>query len=112
MSNQIVPLTSQPNQLFTAQLTVDGEALVLNLGMRWSYMAGYWVLDIYSAQGESLLTGIPVVTGVWPAANLLAQYGYLAIGSAYVLSNGSQNDYPDDAELGSSFYLLWGDTVK
>ena len=111
MSDQIVPLTSQPNQSFTVQLTVDGASLVLNLVLRWSYMAGYWTMDIYSGQGTLQLAALPLITGVWPAANILAQYGYLGLGSVYLLNNGSNDDYPSNTDLGSAFYLLWGDTA-
>ena len=112
MSNQIVPLTSQPNQSLTVQLIVDAASLTLNLGINYSYMSGYWTLTVYDAQGSLLLSNLPMITGVFPAANILAQYGYLKIGSAYLLNNSSAGtDYPGSTELGSAFYLLWGDTA-
>ena len=107
----VVPLSALPNQAFTAQLTVDGASLVLNLVLSWSYMAGYWVLDVFSAQGALLLSGLPLVTGAYPAANLLAQYGYLNIGSAFLLDAGDPAALPTSANLGTTFYLLWGDTA-
>ena len=111
MANQIVPLTSMPNQSLTTQLIVDGKSLTLNLVLSYSYMSGYWFMTVYSAQGTLLLDSLPMLTGVYPAANILAQYVYLVIGSAYLLNVGnSATDYPGANDLGSNFVLLWGDT--
>jgi hypothetical protein len=42
---------------------------------------------------------------------MLAQYGYLRIGSAYLLNTGNAlEDYPGQGTLGF-FSLLWGDTA-
>lgn len=111
--DQIVPLTTSPNQTVTAQLQVDGKSLTLNLALRFSEMAGYWILAIMDSFGNLLLDSIPLITGVYPSANLLAQYQYLAIGSAYIISMGtSSSDYPGSTDLGSGFQLLWGDTYE
>ena len=111
MANQIVPLTQAPNQAFTVQLTVDGQPLTLNLLLSYSAMAGWWQMQISDAQGNTLIDSVPLVTGYYPAANMLAQYGYLAIGSAYLLNTGnSTDDYPSANNL-TSFSLLWGDTA-
>jgi hypothetical protein len=110
---QIVPLSPLPNQTLTAQLQVDGNAISLNLSIRWSTMAGYWVMSVSSSQNNLLLDSVPMVTGWYPAANILAQYGYLAIGSAYLLNLGNDDsDYPGLTDLGSAFVLLWGDTAS
>ena len=111
MSNQVVPLTPTANQTFTIQLQVDGQPLTLNLSFKWSEMAGYWVMAIRDANQNLLADSIPVITGSYPAANLLAQQQYLKIGSAYILNNGvTDADYPGVNNLGSGFSLLWGDT--
>lgn len=111
MAEQIIPLTPSPNQSFTVQLQVDGNPLTLQLVIRWSAMAGYWVMTILDSSGDLLLDSIPLITGWYPAANLLAQYEYLAIGSAYILNDGnSSSDYPGQSDLGSAFSLLWSDT--
>lgn len=111
MALQVVPLSSS-SQTITAQLQVDGNPLTLVLAINWSAMAGYWVMTIYDAQDNLLLDSIPLVTGWYPAANLLAQYGYLQIGSAYIINLGvDASDYPGNTDLGAGFILLWGDTA-
>jgi len=112
MSLQVVPLSSS-SQTTTVQLQVDGNPLTLVLVVKWSAMAGYWVMTIYDAQDNLLLDSIPLVTGWYPAANLLAQYGYLQIGSAHIINLGvDASDYPGSTDLGVGFILLWGDTAS
>lgn len=110
--DQIVPLDSSANQSFTVSLSVDDNILTLQLVIGFSEMAQYWVMSISDNQGNLLLSSIPLITGDWPAANLLAQYGYLQIGSAYIINAGQVAiDYPDNVSLGTDFYLLWSDTA-
>lgn len=109
--DQIIPLTTAPNQTFAVQLTVNGEPLTLNLELGYSEMSGYWQLAIYSVINNELLASVPLVTGWYPCANVLAQYQYLQIGSAYLLNTGNANtDYPGPQNL-QLFSLLWGDNV-
>lgn len=111
MADQIIPLDNSPQQSFPVALNVDNAVLRLNLDIEFSEMAQYWTMSISDASGKLLLSSIPMLTGDWPGANMLAQYGYLAIGSAFLLNSGQVNlDYPDATSLGNDFFLLWGDT--
>lgn len=111
MSSQLVPLNVAQNQTFTVQLTVNGAPLTLLLTLVYYAMAGYWSLKVANSLGVTLLASVPLVTGWYPAANVLAQYQYLNIGSAYVLNTGnSPLDYPDQNSLGQ-FSLLWADNA-
>lgn len=111
MSAQIVPLAQAPNQSFAVQLTVDGKPLTLNLLLSYVAMAGWWQMQVSDVNGNVIIGSVPLVTGYYPSANMLAQYGYLKIGSAYLLNTGnSQNDYPGPNDL-VNFSLLWSDTV-
>jgi hypothetical protein len=111
---QIVPLNSSPNQNFLANLTVNGAALKLNLSIRFNEIAQYWTMGVADANNTVILASVPLLTGSWPAANILGQYQYKQIGSCYLLnvSNGGNNlDYPNGQNLGTDFILLWGDNV-
>lgn len=111
--NQIIPLTNSPNQTITVNLTVNGAALTLNLTINYMEIGQYWYMQVADANNKLLLAQIPLLTGSWPAANILEQYQYLRIGSAYVLniSNTDVVDYPDANNLGTDFVLMWGDNV-
>ena len=86
MSLQVIPLTNAPNQTLNVNLTVDGAALSLTLILRYSAMCGYWLMSIYTVTGVLLVDSIPLITGAWPAANLLEQQRYLGIGSWYIVN--------------------------
>jgi hypothetical protein len=120
MSLQLITLTTSPNQQLTASLTVDGNPLTLNLAINYDEMAGYWVMAISDSNQNLLMASVPMLCGSYPAANLLKQQRYLAIGSAYIVnvSNLAPTnvdaagglDYPDSTNLGTDFQLWWGDT--
>ena len=106
-----MPLVTAPNQSFAIQLTVDGQPLTLNLTIGYSSMAGYWQMSVADINNNLLIASVPLLTGNYPAANVLAQYGYLRIGSAYLLNTGNApTDYPDANNL-NLYSLLWADTV-
>jgi hypothetical protein len=110
MSDQIVPLTTSPLQTFEIPLSVGTQTVRLNLTIRYNEMAGYWAMDVANQFGIAMLTSVPLITGTWPAANILGQFQYLNIGSAFVINVGNNpNDYPDQTSLGNDFILIWSD---
>jgi hypothetical protein len=111
MSNQTIPLTTANNQTFTVQLTVNGQPLTLNLTVSYNAMAGYWSMAVADVNNNQLVASVPLITGEYPAANILGQYEYLLIGEAYVLNtSSSQADYPGQLTL-NQFTLLWTDNT-
>lgn len=113
MAIQQIPLTTQPNQTFEIPLDVNGTTIRLQLTFRYNEMANYWVMTVVGDGGSILVDNVPLVTGTWPAANILDAYQYLDIGSAYVInaSNASVNDYPNASSLGTDFVLIWSDNA-
>ena len=111
MSAQIVPLQNAANQSFSVQLTVNSAQLTLNLALSYSTMSGWWQMAISDVNGNSLVASVPLVTGFYPCANLLAQYQYLNIGSAYLLNTGNAPTEFPSANTLDQFSLVWGDNV-
>lgn len=111
--NQVIPLTTAPHQSFQVSLAINNLLFRLNLTIDYNEMANYWILGVTDNNGNILLQNVPLITGSWPAANILEQYQYLNIGSAYVInvSNSTINDYPNATDLGTDFILIWGDNV-
>lgn len=112
MANQIIPLTTDANQTFQTTVAVGSKNIALSLAIHYNEMAGYWVMSIADpATNTILLDSIPLITGGYPAANVLGQYSYLGIGSAYVIKTSAVSlDYPDSTDLGTDFVLVWSDT--
>jgi hypothetical protein len=104
----IVPLTTSPNQKFTSTIPIDGKKIKFNFFLRFNTEAKYWVLDVYNSENDSLIVSLNLVCGL----NLLEQYSYLNIGSAYIykVDNSLFDDIPNEYNIGSDFYLVWGDT--
>lgn len=113
MAYSIIPLTNDPDQSLTVTIPVDGKNLTLKLRVKFNDTANYWVMTIIDPKtGNILLDNIPLLTGQYPAADLLGPYKYLGLGSATIVNAGnSQLDYPDSNTLGTDFQLAWGDTV-
>lgn len=105
----IIPLTTSPNQKFTSTIPVDGKKIKFNFFLRFNTEAEYWVLDIFNSKNDSLIVSVNLVCG----ANLLEQYSYLNIGSAYIAKIDStlDSDRPNEFNLGTNFQLIWSDTV-
>lgn len=107
-SPQIVPLTNAPNQSIAVTLSVNGGSLSLNLSVYYNRQGKFWVMDVADSLFNPLVSSVPLIAGVWPGSNILSAFGYLGIGSAYVINqNGVASDWPNDTNLGTDFVLLW-----
>ncbi|HBC94305.1 MAG TPA: hypothetical protein DCZ10_15760 [Pelotomaculum sp.] len=106
MSYYTIPLTSDPSQNFTCTIPVDGRNITLRFRINYNDIAGYWWMSITDSSGALLIDSLPLLTG----QNILGQYQYLGIGSAYLYNNGSSEDNPDNTNLGTDFLLIWGDS--
>jgi hypothetical protein len=113
MAAQIVPLTSAPNQQLSVSLSINGGTVPLQLYVYFNEMAGFWLMDISDQFGSLILGSVPFTTGFYPAANILAPFQSLGIGSAFIINaSGVANDYPSGTQLGSDFVLLWDDSTN
>src|SRR5579863_9981286 len=86
MSLQMIPLSTAPNQQFTALLNVDGAPLTVNVTVKYNEMAQYWILSISDSNNNLLVDSVPALTGSYPAANILEQQRYLGIGAWYIVN--------------------------
>lgn len=110
MPAQIIPVTSSPNQTLSVSLSINQQSITLNLALRYNTSARYWVMSVADKLGNMMVSMIPLITGVWPAANIMAPYDYLGIGSWFVINlNGIASDWPDDTNLGTGFCLIVDD---
>lgn len=114
MADQLIPLDNSPNQVFQVPLNLDGKVKVLVLILRYNEIAQYWVATIKDNHGLLIVDSIPLITGVFPSANILSQFAYLSIGSMYLVnaSNVGSPDYPNNSDLGTDYVLVWSDTPQ
>ena len=107
-----IPLTTDPNQNFIITIPVDNKNITLSLFIRFNSIGNYWVMQVKDKSGNILIDSLPLITGDYPAGDLLGQYQYLNIGSATLIKTGSSaQDNPNSTNLGSDFILVWGDSA-
>lgn len=106
----LVTLTNQPNQFFSVKIPLATGNKELSFFVNWNAIAGYWQMSLTDgASGNSLLNNIPLVPGASPSQNILRQYTYLGIGSAFVIpTSTATTDYPGVNDWGTNFLLVWG----
>lgn len=112
MSWNIVPLETYPDQVIHVTVPAqNGNNAQLILHLRYNTEGDFWHMDISDSQENLLVTGVPLLTGGYPAANILNQFDYLGIGSAVILNmtEATEADIPGLADLGTDFVLIWGD---
>ncbi|WP_062306562.1 phage baseplate plug family protein [Alicyclobacillus sendaiensis] len=110
MPSVVVPITSGTNQTVTCTLPVNGGNVTLTFSFTWNDVGDYWFMSITDNNGNLLLDAIPVITGQYPAADILRQYQYLNIGSAYLVpASAGLPDNPSFDDLGSDYLLVWTD---
>lgn len=95
-----IPLSPDP-QRFT--ITLSGVEYRLTVQYREAGGAG-WVLDIADASNQSLVGGIPLVTGV----NLLRQYRHLGFtGGIWAQGAVDPDSVPTFDDLGIGSHVFW-----
>ncbi|TDV39524.1 hypothetical protein C7405_101643 [Paraburkholderia caballeronis] len=95
-----IPLNPAPQTFF---ITLSGVVFQLTVQYRQAGGAG-WVLDIADRNGNPIIGGIPLVTGV----NLLEQYGYLGFtGGLWVQGSDDPDNVPTFDDLGIGSHLYW-----
>ena len=106
LDGQVIPLTNAPNQQLQVTLQINGGTLTLNLIVSWNQVGLFWVMQILDQNFNALLSDIPLLTGFWPAANILEPFDYMGIGGATVINQGGDGDWPDVNGWGTGSYIL------
>ena len=116
MTYAILPLTEDPWQVFTLDLTIDGEAFHAQIEIRYLPAPDQWVLSIWDhALGEMLVNQIPLICSYEQLNDLLLPFRHLregkGMGSLFCLRPGGRNSKELDPEKGNltEFQVLWGD---
>lgn len=96
----VIPFSNQP-QTFSCVLSGVG----LQMTNRWNDKAGVWMVDIdRAADGQRLISGLPLVTG----CDLLAQHRYLGLdGHIFCHNDGDSDDPPTYDNLGVNCFVYY-----
>lgn len=106
-----IPLDPTLDQEFNVTVEVGEENVDLLLHLRYNTEGDFWRMDISDGNSqEMLICNVPMLTGEYPAADILEQFEYVGIGQAIVLkvSDAAAGDFPNIENLGTDYILVWG----
>ena len=113
-----LPLTDDPRQVFTTDLTIDGTAFHARIEVRYLVALDQWVISIWdNASSELLVNQIPLICSYGMLNDLLVPFRHLrdgaGLGSLFVLRNTDDESItnPGKGNL-TEFTILFGDTFR
>ena len=90
---------------------VDGKNKYFYLEFRYNRIGEFWNMTLYDGNTQDIiLSNVPLLYGEAPAQNILRQFGYMDIGSAFIvkLMKMPSTDSPDWSNWLEEFNLWWG----
>ncbi len=112
----ILPLSEDPWQVFTLDLTIDGVAFHARIEIRYLTAPDLWVISIWdNSSGELLINQIPLICSYGQVNDLLLPFRHIrdgiGLGSLFVIRNTDKPRTPDPANGNlTEFKVLFGDT--
>ena len=113
-----LPLTSDPRQVFTTDLSPDATPLHARIEIRYLSAPNRWVITIWDNAAATLLANqVPLVCSRGFPLDLLYPFRHLrngkGIGSLIVLRNTDSPDTTDPAKDNlTDFQILYGDELN
>ena len=107
-----IPLDTTPDQEIHITVEVNKENIPLILRLRYNTEGEFWRMDVSDGTtAKMLVSNVPLLTGEYPAANLLRQFEHIGIGAAMIVkaTEQTERDIPGISDLGTDFVLVWGD---
>ena len=117
MTEYILPLTNDPRQVMTLDLTIDGEGFHARIEVRWLPAPAVWVISIWDdSTGELLINQIPLGCSYGEVNDLLRPFRHLregqGMGSLFVIRDTDEPSTTDPAKGNlTEFRVLWGRTI-
>ena len=105
---QIIPMEEITNYKFSCIVTIDEGTIDLGFHLMYNDIIDYWTVDVFKQETE-VITAYPLI----PAQNILEQFSYLKIGSAWIVHQSEidlNEEWPSANTLASKWYVVWGDT--
>ena len=112
----ILPLTEDPRQVFTLDLTIDGDPLHDRVEIRYLPAPDCWVISVWdNSSGEMLINQIPLICSYGQVNDLFRPFRHLregqGMGSLFVIRDTDEPRTKDPAKENlTEFSVLWGDS--
>ena len=114
----ILPLTNDPRQVMTLDLSIDGEGFHARIEVRFLPAPGIWVISVWDdSTGELLINQIPLICSYGFVNDLANPFHHLrdgkGIGSLFVIRAVDDPSTTDPGENNlTEFKILFGDTYE
>lgn len=111
----MIPIILSPgtadNQAKTLTISPNDHTISLRVNIRYLYRTDKWYMSITDGlTGESIVQYVPLVAGdLETLNNLLIQFGYKGIGSAFVIPKGNNENSDPVHETINDYWIVWGD---
>ena len=118
MTGYYLPLSSEPWQVFTINVQIDGTALQAQIEIRYLPAPDQWFISIWDhSTGELLVNMIPLICSYGDVNDLLEPFRFLrngkGLGSLICLRGTDEPSTPDPTgENLNEFQLIWTDTYQ
>ena len=115
MTYTVLPLTEDPRQVFTLDLSIDGEPFHARVEIRYLPAPECWVISVWdNSSGEMLINQIPLICSYGQVNDLLLPFRHIrngqGLGSLFVIRAVDDPSTPDPAKGNlTEFRVLWGD---
>lgn len=117
MTECVLPLTDDPHQVMTLDLTLDGDPFHARIEVRYLPAPDLWVLSLWDeANGELLFNQIPLICSYGEINDLAVPFRHLrdgkGVGSLFVIraTDEPTSENPGKSSL-TEFKVLLGDTL-
>ena len=117
MQYSILPLTEDPWQVFTLDLSIDGEPFHAQAEIRYLPAPDQWVISIWDhSSGELLVNQVPLVCSYTYLNDLLLPFRHLrggrGLGSLFCLKGTDEPSSVDPVKDNlTEFQVCWGDSL-
>jgi len=118
MTGYVIPLTSDPWQVFTMDVVLDGEAFHAQMEIRYLPAPDQWFVSIWDHSCSELLVNmIPLICSYNEPNDLLVPFRHLrmgkGLGSLFCFRGVDNSVTPDPAGNNlTDFQVIWGDTYE
>ena len=112
----LLPLSEDPRQVFTLDVTLGGEPFHARAEIRYLPAPDCWVISVWdNSSGELLVNQIPLICSYGEVNDLFLPFRHLrggqGMGSLFVLRDVDEPSTPDPAEENlTAFQIIFGDT--
>ena len=112
----LIPLSEDPRQVVTLDLTLDGDPFHARVEIRYLPAPDCWVISVWdNSSGELMINQIPLICSYGQVNDLFLPFRHLregrGMGSLFVIRNTDEPSTPDPAAGNLTAYrMLMGDT--